>query len=263
MADDSFRKFRCWRTAEVHETVFGDIGCAPHPRRRRIPRGPRPRPGGAQQGRGSSGWRARQRSSTRSADEIGIAGRNTLIAVTGDVGTGKSHAVRWVRAHLDDDPQRYRTIYVPRDLSTLRGLLGRILEGLPGQKARQAERQLDDAIGGKSDSQLRDELIDNLRQVLAFELPDEGPGDQDADDREERTSCSGSARTVTPGGATGLPTSSSTCAVREHLSRDGGTVAAVIHSIQAERGGRDESVPAVHPGRHSAELNRYRNQARP
>ena len=25
--------------------------------------------------------------------EIGIAGRNTLIAVTGDVGTGKSHAV--------------------------------------------------------------------------------------------------------------------------------------------------------------------------
>ena len=67
-------------------------------------------------------------------DQIGIAGRNTLIAVTGDVGTGKSHAVRWVRAHLDDDPLRYRTIYVPRDLSTLRGLLGRILEGLPGRE---------------------------------------------------------------------------------------------------------------------------------
>ena len=77
----------------------------------------------------------------------------------------------------------------------------------PAQAARRAERQLDDAIGGKSDSQLRDELIDNLRQVLAFELPDEGPGDQDADAREERISCSGAVRTGPTDGARDLPTS--------------------------------------------------------
>ena len=132
MPENSFRRFRCWRTAQVHETVFGDIGSlstqddaiflaahAPVPVERTK--------GAAAQAAGEAEILNALRS------EIGVAGRNTLIAVTGDVGTGKSHAVRWVRAHLGDDPQRYRTIYVPRDLSTLRGLLGRILEGLPGR----------------------------------------------------------------------------------------------------------------------------------
>jgi hypothetical protein len=173
MPEPSFRRFRCWRTPEVQQTIFGDIGSlsteddalflAAHAT---IPV-ERTKGAGAQLGGEAEILNALRR-------EIGVVtGRNTLIAVTGGVGTGKSHAVRWVRAHLGDDPKRYRTIYVPRDLSTLRSLLGRILEGLPGPAARRAERQLDDAIGGKSDSQLRDELIDNLRQVLAFELPDE------------------------------------------------------------------------------------------
>ena len=242
MPENSFRRFRCWRTAQVHETVFGDIGSlntrddaiflaahAPVPVERTK--------GVAAQAAGEAEILNALRS------EIGVAGRNTLIAVTGDVGTGKSHAVRWVRAHLSDDPQRYRTIYVPRDLSTLRGLLGRILQGLPGQAARRAERQLDDAIGGKSDSQLRDELIDNLRQVLAFELPDEGPGNQDADAREERDSLLGSRANRTDRRREGLADILLNLTVREHLSRDDGTVAAVIHSIQVERGGRDEPYP--------------------
>jgi len=242
MPENSFRRFRCWRTAQVHETVFGDIGWlstrddaiflaahAPVPVERTK--------GAAAQVEGE----AEVLNALRS--EIGVAGRNTLIAVTGDVGTGKSHAVRWVRAHLSKEPQRYRTIYVPRDLSTLRGLLGRILQGLPGQAARRAERQLDDAIGGKSDSQLRDELIDNLRQVLAFELPDEGPGDQDAYAREERESLLGSRVNRTDRRRDGLADILLNLTVREHLSRDDGTVAAVVHSIQAERGGRDEPYP--------------------
>ena len=242
MPENSFRRFRCWRTAQVQQTVFGDIGSlstrddaiflaahAPVPVERTK--------GVAAQVAGEAEILNALRS------EIGVAGRNTLIAVTGDVGTGKSHAVRWVRAHLGDDPQRYRTIYVPRDLSTLRGLLGRILQGLPGEAARRAERQLDDAIGGKSDSQLRDELIDNLRQVLAFELPDEGPGDQDVDAREERSSLLGSRADRTERRREGLADILLNLTVREHLSRDDGTVAAVVHSIQAERGGRDESYP--------------------
>ena len=195
---------------------------------------------------GSRG-RARQQILNALRDQIGVAGRNTLIAVTGDVGTGKSHAVRWVRAHLDDDPLRYRTIYVPRDLSTLRSLLGRILGGLPGEKARQAERQLNDAIAGKSDSQLRDELIDNLRQVLAHELPDQGPGDQDADDREARAFLLGKREDRSARRRDGLGDILHLLRVIQHLSRDGGTVAAIIHSIQANRGGRDESYPHFTP----------------
>jgi hypothetical protein len=246
MSDDSFRKFRCWRSAQVYETVVGDIGAlraqddavflaahAPVPIQQLW--GPKA------QGVGE----AQILNALR--DQIGIAGRNTLIAVTGDVGTGKSHAVRWVRAHLNDDPLRYRTIYVPRDLSTLRSLLGRILGGLPGEKARQAERQLNDAIAGKSDAQLRDELIDNLRQVLNHELPDQGPGDQDADDREERTFLLGKRQDRSARRRDGLGDILLNLRVIQHFTRDDGTVAAIIHSIQANRGGRDESYPHFTP----------------
>ena len=246
MSDDSFRKFSCWRSAQVYETVVGNIGelrtqddavflaaHAPVPVQQRW--GPKAR------GEGE----AQILNALR--DQIGLAGRNTLIAITGDVGTGKSHAVRWVRAHLDDDPLRYRTIYIPRDLSTLRSLLGRILEGLPGDKARQAERHLDDAIGGKSDSQLRDELIDNLRQVLAHELPDQGPGDQDDDDREERAFLLGKREDRSARRRDGLGDILLNLRVIQHLSRDDGTVAAVIHSIQDSRSGRDQSYPHFTP----------------
>jgi hypothetical protein len=242
MSEESFRKFRCWTTAQVQETIFADIGAlrtqddavflaahAPVPIQRH--RGP------AAQGQGEAEILNALR------DEIGIAGRNTLIAVTGNVGTGKSHAVRWVRAHLDEDPLRYRMIYVPRDLSTLRGLLDRILKGLPGPKARQAELQLDDAIGGKSDAQLREELIDNVRQVLAFELPDEGPAVQDAEDREERAFLLGKREGRGARRRDGLADILLNLRVIEHLGRDSGTVAAVIRSLQAKRGGRDESYP--------------------
>lgn len=242
MSDDSFRKFRCWQPPHVYETVVGNIGelrtqddavfLAAHasiPIRQLW--GPKAR------GEGE----AQILNALR--DQIGIPDRNTLIAITGDVGTGKSHAVRWVRAHLANDPLRYRTIYVPRDLSTLRSLLGRILGGLPGEKARQAERQLNDAIGGKSDSQLRDELIDNLRQVLNHELPDLGPGDQGAEDREARAFLLGKREDRGARRCDGLGDILLNLRVIQHLSRDGGTVAAVIHSIQANRGGRDESYP--------------------
>jgi hypothetical protein len=242
MSDDSFRKFRCWRSAQVYETVVGDIGAlrtqddavflaahAPVP----IQQLWGPKAGGEGEVQILNALR----------DQIGLAGRNTLIAITGDVGTGKSHAVRWVYAHLDDDPLRYRTIYVPRDLSTLRSLLGRILGGLPGDKARQAERQLNDAIAGKSDSQLRDELIDNLRQVLNHELPDQGSGDQDADDREERAFLLGKREDRSARRRDGLGDILLNLRVIQHLSRDGGTVAAVIRSIQVDRSGRDEGYP--------------------
>lgn len=242
MTDDSFQRFRCWRTAEVQQTIFGDIGSlreqddavflAAHasvPVHRR--KGP------AAEDRGEAEILSALR------DEIGIPGRNTLIAITGDVGTGKSHAVRWVNAHLTNDPVRYRTIYIPRDLSTLRGLLGRILAGLPGAKARQAEHHLEDAIGRKSDSQLRDELIDNLRQVLAHELSDQGLKDQDADDREDRSFLLGTRKDRESRRRGGLADILLNLRVIEHLSRDGGTVAAVIHSLQTKRGGRDEEYP--------------------
>lgn len=243
MTDESFRRFRCWRTAEVQRTVLGDIGAlgsrdddavflaahAPVP----LNRGP-----------GTDRLSGGEREILDSlVGEIGKARQNTLIAVTGDAGTGKSHAVRWVRAHLEDDPSRYHTLYIPRDLSTLRGLLGWILDGLPGDKAEQAKRQLDRAIGAKPDAQLRDELIFNLRQVLAFELPDQGPGDVSEEDREERTFLLGQREDRSDPRKNGLADILLVPKVMEHLGRDDGTVADIIGSVKSERPGRDARYP--------------------
>lgn len=243
---DSFRRFRCWQTAEVQQTIFSDIGSLRTQDDAVFLAAHAPVPVQRQKGEGGHGQGEAQILNAL-LSEISDMGRNTLIAVTGDVGTGKSHAVRWVRAHLDDDPLRYRTIYVPRDLSTLRSLLGRILEGLPGPMARQAERQLDDAIGRKPDSQLRDDLILNMRQVLAFELPDQGPGDQDDDDREERSFLLGKREDRNAPRRDGLAAILLSPRVMEHLSRDGGTVAAIIQSLKYQRSGRDESYPQFTP----------------
>jgi hypothetical protein len=242
MTDDSFRKFRCWKTADVQQTIFGDIGWLRAQDDAIFLAAHAPIVVERQKGEGGHGPGEVQILNAL-RNEIGITGRNTLIAITGAVGTGKSHAVRWVHSHLEDDPLRYRTIYVPRDLSTLRVLLSRILAGLPGDKARQAERQLDVAIGGKSDSQLRDDLILNLRQVLAYELPDQRSSNDDSDDREERSFLLGKREDRDTGRRDGLATILLNPRVMEHLSRDGGTVAAIIMSIQSNRGGRDEIYP--------------------
>ena len=174
--------------------------------------------------------------------ELGLAERNTIIAITGDVGTGKSHAVRWVRAHLDEDLQRYRTIYVPRDVATLRELLGSILDGLPGEKAQSAQRHLDNAISTKSRSQLMTALTDNLREVLAHEL-----GDQGDNDPEVRVFLLGHRTDRTAKRRDGLADLLLNRTILDHLNRDGGTVAKVIGSLSEKRSGRDQDFPEFTP----------------
>jgi len=244
MSDETFRRFRCWRTAVVQRTILGDIGglgtqddaifLAAH--------APVPLDRGVGTERLSGGEREILDSLT---GDIGKkTEENTLIAVTGGVGTGKSHAVRWVRAHLEEDPLRYRTIYVPRDLTTLRSLLGRILDGLlPGEKVERAKRQLEAAIGTKPEAQLRDDLIFNIRQVLTFELLDQGPGDMNEDDREERTFLLGERGDRSEPRRDGLAEILLAPQVMAHLGREDGTIAAVIQSVKAKRGGRDATYP--------------------
>jgi hypothetical protein len=174
--------------------------------------------------------------------ELGLAERNTIIAITGDVGTGKSHAVRWVRAHLQEDLQRYRTVYVPRDVATLRELLGSILASLPGEKARSARRRLDDAISKKSRAQLMTALTDNLREVLAHELGDQGDGDP-----EMRLFLLGQRADRTAKRRDGLADLLLNRTILDHLNRDGGAVAAVIGSLSDKRSGRDQDFPKFTP----------------
>jgi hypothetical protein len=146
--------------------------------------------------------------------------------------------VRWIRAQLPANPTRYRTIYVPRDVSTLRELLGRILDEMPGRKAKEAARQIDEAVGQKPEDQLKTALLDNLREVLAHELPDKGSGDQ-----ETRRFLLGQRADHTAIRRDGLSDVLHNLTIIEHLSRDDGTVTAVIRSLKAQHSGRDEDYP--------------------
>ena len=170
--------------------------------------------------------------------ELGRAGQNTIIAITGDVGTGKSHAVRWVRAHLEEDLQRYRTIYIPRDVATLRELLGGILSSLPGEKARSAERRLDNAITKKPHSQIMNTLTDKLREVLAYESSDQGDGDP-----ELRRFLLGRRTDHTAKRRDGLADLMLNRTIVDHLNREGGAIDALVSSLSDKRSGRDQEFP--------------------
>src|ERR1022692_1519942 len=238
---DALRNFCCWQAPTVQRTIFGDIGAlateadavflAAHAQ---IPI--RRDKGTPAEGQGEA------EILSALLGELGLAERNTVMAITGPVGTGKSHAVRWLRAHLPADPARYRTIYVPRDVSTLRELLGRILDEMPGKKAKEAARQIDEAVGQKPEDQLKTALIDNLREVLAHELPDKGPGDP-----EIRRFLLGQRADHNAIRRDGLSAVLHNLTIIEHLSRDDGTVTAAIRSLRAQHTGRDEDYPKFSP----------------
>ena len=70
------------------------------------------------------------------------------------------------------DADSYHLIYVPKALETLRQLLGHILDRMPGRESEAVKAELDKAVAQKGAEQLAEELLDRLRSVLAYELPD-------------------------------------------------------------------------------------------
>jgi len=104
-------KFTCWSAASVGETVFTDIGAlsrstdavflAAHtPARVTHLRGP-------QEIAGVGGGEAQVLDALLA--DVSTYPSNTLIAVTGNSGTGKSHIVRWVYAQLRQPrPDRHK-----------------------------------------------------------------------------------------------------------------------------------------------------------
>jgi hypothetical protein len=66
-----------------------------------------------------------------------IETENTIYAITGDSGSGKTFLIRCAQSQVDED-NRAHVVYVPRDVSSLHGILKLILAGLPGEAAAQA-----------------------------------------------------------------------------------------------------------------------------
>ena len=217
MTDDPFRRFHCWTTAVVQETVFGDIASlgldsdpvflAAHVSL------PVHHLHGVQL-EDAQGELALLRALTSS---FGVAGQNTLIAVTGPSGSGKSHLVRWVHAQLPEAPDRYYVVYVPKALETLRGLLEHILSRMPGTEADAVRAELEKAVGQKSPEELADELVDRLKSVLTFGMSDTRPGQ----DNEMRNFVLGTPDPGSKRREDGLGDLLLVKTVRDHLLRGG------------------------------------------
>ena len=234
------RRFRCWDAATVQHTVFADIASlgldadavflaahssvdVDHTKGVRYE--------GAE--RELAVLRALQAG-------LGVHDANTLIAVTGPSGSGKSHLVRWVRAHLDAGSDAYHLVYVPRELATLRELLGHVLDRMPGSESDAVREELDKAVGQKSPERLAEELLDRLRYVLGYELPESREGTDVETRRYLLGTRQGDASSSRTNGIADLLLAKP---IREHLLRNDGAITRMIDSVTGQRRGGDEEVP--------------------
>jgi hypothetical protein len=180
--------FRCWSAEGVAETVYSDIGLLTESADALFLAAHSPieleHRRGAELGLASSGEAKVLEALT---SRIGSPDRNTLVAVTGDSGSGKSHVVRWVRSHLPDDDSRYRLLYVPRAVQTLRELLRRIIEGLPGAEGGDLMKQVDSAFTGVRPGQFQDRLVFEIKYALRWTMDDfAAPEDGETPEESER-----------------------------------------------------------------------------
>ncbi|WP_280637310.1 protein DpdH [Nocardioides sp. W7] len=107
-----------------------------------------------------------------------------IIPILGKSGTGKSHLVRWLRAHLETKDST-RLIFVPKHRMSLRGILELILEHATGDRADELRAKVATAVDAAADektAQLK------LRNALAVNIETRGNrSDGSAEEIELRT----------------------------------------------------------------------------
>ncbi|UCZ61890.1 ATP-binding protein [Mycolicibacterium phocaicum] len=245
MIESSMATFRCWSSANIAQTVFPDIGAlagdadaiflAAHTPTELEHRK------GAELGTSSSG---ESRVLEALLSRVGDVERNTLVAVTGSSGSGKSHVVRWVRAHLPMDDPRFQVLYVPRAVQTLRELLRRVIEGLPGVEGADLMKRVDSAFTGVKPGELQERLISEMKIALNWILDDHAPFDgessEDAAKREDRNNMLG-LRDEERGRRDGLAELIDLPAFRESLLRPDGALGQLVQSYFRKTSRRDDS----------------------
>ncbi|MFI7073404.1 hypothetical protein [Micromonospora sediminicola] len=239
----TMKGFRCWTNADVRQTVYSDIGALPseadavflaahtsmvvsHPRGEELP--------------GDSSDERQVLQALHA--HIGDPDRNTLIAITGESGAGKSHVVRWVNAHLDPSP-RYHVLYVPRAVQTIRELLRRIVAGLPGGGGQDLLERIDAAVGKTTPAELQDRLLEEMRLALTWTLEVQvGTSDEDPDKRSAREERNNLLGEPDENGKRrdGLADLLVLPQVNRVLLRPGGLLDGVVQSIFAQTSRRDE-----------------------
>jgi energy-coupling factor transporter ATP-binding protein EcfA2 len=245
MNDKSMAEFRCWSATQIAQTVFSDIGAlsgdadsiflAAH-----TPMDLEHRKG-AELGGGST---SEARVLAALTSRIGDVERNTLVAVTGSSGSGKSHVVRWVRAHLPSDDPRFRVLYVPRAVQTLRELLRRVIEGLPGVEGADLMKRVDSAFTGVKPGELQERLVSEMKIALNWTLDDHAPYDgetaDDAAKREDRNNMLG-IRDEQRGRRDGLAELIDLPVFKQSLLRPDGALGQLVQSYFEKTSRRDDN----------------------
>ena len=86
-----------------------------------------------------------------------------LIPVVGRAGTGKTHLVKWVYNQVKDEHDNWRSLYLPKNGTSLRGVISRLIEGETGRAIDNAREALEQAPAQHhEDDALGTLLIDQL-----------------------------------------------------------------------------------------------------
>ncbi len=184
--------FRCWSADSVRRTIYSDIGALSGDADAVFLAAHTPTVLGHVRGPDVvTGDLGEQRVHDTLLDAVGRdVDRNTLIAVTGAPGSGKSHIVRWVHAHVHPTDERFHVVYVPRAVQTIRQLLRHLVAGLPEAGGDEFLRRLDEAVGNVPPQLMRERLFNETTLALKWTLDVQPPNGAEGEDashvREER-----------------------------------------------------------------------------
>ena len=239
---ENFSRFLCWNKKNLNDTIFDDVASidldsnaiflAAHTSLEISQV--------AKKSGKESGGKSESDVLESLTSAIGQRNENTVIAITGQSGTGKSHLVKWIHANLPEDEKGMHVIYVPRELRTLRDLIGSILDGLPkSNDVEELREKLDKAVVEKKPKQLAEELLDSIRTIVKYELADYVEGQ----DPGIRMQLLGRSDGIDEGEVVGLPDFIFVKDIRDHLLREDGSISNIIKSIRGIREGRDSADP--------------------
>lgn len=152
-----------------------------------------------------------------------------FLFVTGLPGTGKSHLVRWLHLNRSHSPGKATEVqaYIPRAMTRLRDVLRTVLEYADASVREQLERDLDTATTGLDEHAARAQLLANLALVIETRVPAIKQGSDPAFQKRAHLDIVSDLHEL----LRARP-------VREHLCRDGGSIARMVTTrLTGERSG--------------------------